>query len=144
MQGSPARPSIVCGVDSSEDARVALRVAAELSTALALRLVAVHVSDLSSSFTGQTAAATEDERVARVQLRGLLESEGLREVEARVTSGVPASAIARLAEAEGARLIVVGSRGHGALKAAFLGSVSRDLIAAAPCPVVVVPRGVDV
>jgi nucleotide-binding universal stress UspA family protein len=39
-------------------------------------------------------------------------------------------------------MIVVGSRGRGAFRAAFLGSVSSDLIGVARCPVLVVPKGV--
>ena len=38
-------------------------------------------------------------------------------------------------------MIVVGSRGRGAFKAAFLGSVSGELIGVARCPVLVVPPG---
>ena len=42
-----------------------------------------------------------------------------------------------------AEMIVVGSRGRGAFKAAFLGSVSTSLIGVARCPVLVVPPGVS-
>jgi nucleotide-binding universal stress UspA family protein len=38
-------------------------------------------------------------------------------------------------------MIVVGSRGRGAFKAAFLGSVSTSLIGVARCPILVVPPG---
>jgi nucleotide-binding universal stress UspA family protein len=40
---------------------------------------------------------------------------------------------------EGPALLVVGSRGRGALRAAVLGSVSGELAAGARCPVVIVP-----
>ena len=53
--------------------------------------------------------------------------------------GFPADRLADLADEEAAELVVVGSRGGGPLKAAFLGSVSTDLIAVARCPVLVVP-----
>jgi len=36
-------------------------------------------------------------------------------------------------------MIVVGSRGVGAVRAALLGSFSTGVLADAPCPVVVVP-----
>jgi nucleotide-binding universal stress UspA family protein len=38
-------------------------------------------------------------------------------------------------------MIVVGSRGRGAFKAAFLGSVSSSLVGVARCPVLIVPPG---
>jgi nucleotide-binding universal stress UspA family protein len=38
-------------------------------------------------------------------------------------------------------LLVLGSRGYGPVKGTLLGSVSSRVIAAAPCPVMVVPRG---
>lgn len=40
--------------------------------------------------------------------------------------------------ARGADMLVVGNRGHGRLAGAFLGSVSFNCAAHAPCPVVVV------
>jgi nucleotide-binding universal stress UspA family protein len=46
--------------------------------------------------------------------------------------------------AEGASdldLLVLGSRGYGPVKGTLLGTVSARVMAAAPCPVIVVPRG---
>jgi nucleotide-binding universal stress UspA family protein len=59
----------------------------------------------------------------------------------RVAIGFPAEQLAELADEVDAELIVVGSRGRGAFKAALLGSVSTSLIGVARCPVLVVPRG---
>lgn len=42
-----------------------------------------------------------------------------------------------------AAMLVIGTRGRGAVKAAVLGSVSRDLLRSAQCPVMVVPCGAD-
>jgi nucleotide-binding universal stress UspA family protein len=41
-------------------------------------------------------------------------------------------------------LLVLGSRGYGPVKGTLVGSVSARVMAAAPCPVLVVPRGAGV
>jgi len=51
--------------------------------------------------------------------------------------GEPGSAIIRLAEERDAKAIVLGSRGHGGFRRAFLGSVSDHVIRHSPCPVIV-------
>ena len=54
----------------------------------------------------------------------------------KVVHGSPAKAL--LQEAVGADLLVVGSRGHGAISEALLGSVSHQCVHHATCPVVVI------
>jgi nucleotide-binding universal stress UspA family protein len=51
--------------------------------------------------------------------------------------GPPARAL--LDEAVGADLLVVGTRGHGGFAGLLLGSVSKECVHHATCPVVVVP-----
>jgi nucleotide-binding universal stress UspA family protein len=60
----------------------------------------------------------------------------------RVLDDRPAPAILRAAGAWRADLILVGSSGRGALGRALLGSVSDEVVRAAPCPVLVVKRRV--
>jgi len=62
--------------------------------------------------------------------------------ERRVIPGDAADRILEEARREGADLIVVGSRGRGAVRSALLGSVSTSVAREAPCPVVLVPEGV--
>jgi nucleotide-binding universal stress UspA family protein len=64
-------------------------------------------------------------------------------VEQVTRSGDAGPAICRLAEEVEADVIVVGSRGRGALKRALLGSVSTHVTNNAPCPVVVVRAGTE-
>jgi nucleotide-binding universal stress UspA family protein len=61
--------------------------------------------------------------------------------EHRVAIGLAAERLADIADEENAELIIVGSRGRGAFKAAFLGSVSNSLLGVARCPVLIVPPG---
>jgi nucleotide-binding universal stress UspA family protein len=52
--------------------------------------------------------------------------------------GEPAEAIVGAATAQRAGMIVIGSRGRGALASAALGSISAAVAAQAPCAVTVV------
>jgi nucleotide-binding universal stress UspA family protein len=40
-------------------------------------------------------------------------------------------------------VVAVGSRGHGAIRRALLGSVSTHVLSNAPCPVIVVRAGTE-
>ncbi len=62
-------------------------------------------------------------------------------VESRAVEDLPAQAL--LHAADGADLLVLGSRGLGGVKSFFLGSVSAKVLHDAPCPVVVVPDPAD-
>jgi nucleotide-binding universal stress UspA family protein len=65
---------------------------------------------------------------------------GIPSAEVHILEGDPGRAICRLAIDLSARAIVVGSRGRGGLKRAFLGSVSDHVVRNAPCSVVVTKR----
>ncbi|GLS16009.1 universal stress protein [Hydrogenophaga electricum] len=67
----------------------------------------------------------------------LLQAAGMA-VESVVVSGDPAQALVELVEAHDCHLIVLGAQGHGALRAAVLGSVSQALLQTSPVPVTVV------
>ena len=146
--------SIVCGVDGSPDSQVALEVAAQLADGLGTRLVLAHVAELAhvpyaaaapfGGVAGGIAVADEAEKqeaAARRLLAQVARDAGLTAAEQKVAIGSPAEALADLADEEEAELIVVGSRGRGAFKAAFLGSVSNSLVGIARCPVLIVPPG---
>lgn len=60
-----------------------------------------------------------------------------RTVEGGVLHGRPATTIVEDAKAFGADLLVIGSRGHGRLESLVTGSVSSEVVDAAPCPVLV-------
>lgn len=60
-----------------------------------------------------------------------------REVQTVIARGRPANVIVREAKRRAADVIVVGSRGHGAIASAVLGSVAAAVVDASPCPVLV-------
>lgn len=145
--------SIVCGVDGSAYSQAALRVAGRLSERLGLKLVVAHVAEpayipyaASVPFGGMAGGYALTEEVesreeAAERLVGQIVVDSGLDVERRALVGVPADRLAALAEDEDAELIVVGSRGRGAFKSAFLGSVSNSLVDVARCPVLIVPPG---
>jgi nucleotide-binding universal stress UspA family protein len=110
--------SIVCGVAGSDGARI-LGLAESLGKHLHVPVVAVY-------------AATRQH--IRVHRRG-----GRHRLPLQVDIGDPAAVIRSRAMKSDARLIVVGARRRGDYGAVLLGSVSNELAAAAPVPVVVVP-----
>lgn len=146
------RTSILCGVDGSRHARLALRYAVRLSEALGVRLVVAHVVQppLASPGVGPTARQLTTIPIDALLASGealldkILDEEDVAVAKRRVVLGFPGDRLADLADEEAAELIIVGSRGRGAVKAAFLGSVSMDVIGVARRPVLVVPSRLDV
>lgn len=81
-------------------------------------------------------AAFEDANAAVERTRAVL-ADGAA-AEAVVEHGSPGPAICEAARKLGVDVVVVGSRGRGAIKRALLGSVSTHVVHHAPCPVLVV------
>jgi nucleotide-binding universal stress UspA family protein len=81
----------------------------------------------------------EQEEAGARLLERIAVAVGLGDAEQRVAVGLPAERLADLADDEDAELIVVGSRGRGRFKTAFLGSLSNSLVGVARCPVLIVP-----
>jgi len=145
--------SIVCGVDGSPDSQAALAVAIDLATRLQRRLIMANVVEPShapyvrAASLGRAVAhplfleTDQQEEAANELLVELGATMGLEDADRRVVVGYAAERLADLADEERADMIVVGSRGRGAFKAAILGSVSTSLIGVARCPVLVVPPG---
>jgi nucleotide-binding universal stress UspA family protein len=140
--------SVICCVDASGEARDALRVARGLATRLGLELVLLHVAPpVTEPGVGAVPFArqrlAESERAdAQALLDRLVEEAGIPvDVERRIEVGDPAQAVLAVCEQEQAELVVLGSRRHGSVKAALLGSVSANVAGKAPCVVVVVPPG---
>jgi len=102
--------------------------------------IAVNTTLFSSDEEYQNARAKVIERV-RLGVREAADEAGLAPglFEAVAVYGRPELEIALAAERMGANLLVLGTRGHGHGRALVVGSVSRRVIEASSCPVLVVP-----
>jgi nucleotide-binding universal stress UspA family protein len=125
---------IICGVDDSESAKGAARVARGLSSKLGFGLVFLRVVDNGLSKEKVSAIAERLERDCRAV------SETVGGAGWLVDSGHPAERLVAAATAEEASMIVVGSTGP---RSSLLGSISAEVSKRAPCPVVVVPPGAE-
>ncbi|WP_205328581.1 universal stress protein [Glycomyces sp. YM15] len=134
---------VVVGVDGSPSSRRALRWALRQAEATGMRVVAVNAWRAPTGYgTGvMVMPGVEWAEEARAALHSTVEASSTRwpdvPIEQRVIEGHPAAVL--LKQAEGADLLVVGSRGHGGFVGALLGSVSSHCVHHATCPVVVVP-----
>lgn len=132
---------LICGVDTTSDDPSATEFAVRVSGELGADLTLAHFVPASAAFPAEGAGAVRDalmtaiaDHVGETLARGRGDAEGM------LGFGDPAYQLLSLAETESAAMIVVGSRGRGAAKAAVLGSVSRRVVVGARCPVTVVPR----
>jgi len=140
-----SRQTIVCGVDGSPESADALVVAGEIAQRTSAELVLVHAVEpavVAAAALGYRTLGPSFDLTLEAG-RKLLHDAALEvtttEPRLRVAVGPPVQALIDVAEDEDAVLLVVGSRGRGALATALLGSTSAALSSAAPCPVVVVP-----
>lgn len=137
------------GVDGSAESRLALRWATELSQALGVPLRAVEAWSYPalSVVPGAAAPATPsemDERTCADIIAVIAEELGdvPAHVQAQALRGAPAGAILQALTPDS--LLVLGARGRGGFAGLLLGSVSRECVEHASCPVVVVRAGTPV
>lgn len=126
----------------------ALAVARDLARKAGASLTIVHVrpsSDLRAAVLeergellraprGSLAAAMKEHYQRRIST--LVDAD--RDEKGMVLSGAPDIALCKQAR-RGYDLLIMGSRGHGAISALFLGGTTQRVLARSPIPVVVVP-----
>ncbi|GAA3367984.1 universal stress protein [Streptomyces sannanensis] len=148
MDRKGSAPRVVVGVDGSPSSHAALRWAVRHAALIGGTVEAVAAWDLPGAH-GWSAPAVDtefDEEAAERSLveevRNVLGEEGAARVRERLVRGNPAEVL--LDAAEGAEVLVVGSRGRGGFRRALLGSVSQQCALHASCPVVIVRPDVSV
>lgn len=137
---------VVVGVDGSGVSQKAIENAFKEADARGAELIAVHTwmdMQVQASLAGLSAAqqqwqVVEEEQNALLghRLAGWADHYPDVKVTKIVTRDRPVRALADASE--GAQLLVVGSHGRGGFKGMLLGSTSRALLQAAPCPMMVV------
>jgi nucleotide-binding universal stress UspA family protein len=135
---------VLLATDGSKEARLAASTAADLASSTNSELHIVHVGELRPTFLAQTEVEpAELEREAQRQLDEqvrVVEEAGGTVVEAYLRLGQADEEIVDLAQSLGVGLIVMGSRGHGRIRRALMGSVSESVVRHAHCPVTIVRK----
>ena len=139
---------IVVGVDESEPAKLGLRKAIEMAEGLRAELHVIHAVHIPGTLLAVLNQVPADiAQLEKAQRDSVWEMAEPLLTDASVAvkrvdlSGYPADALVEYAEAVGAELIVIGSRGRGELAALFLGSTSHRILHLAHCDVLVVKGG---
>ncbi|MEV0132098.1 universal stress protein [Dactylosporangium sp. NPDC050688] len=131
-----SRDRIVVGVDGTEGARHALRWAIAEGLRTGVPVAAVTAWTWDAALPAGAGPRVERE-LAELVCRYELARFPAGGASVSVVEGDPVPVL--LAAARHARLLVLGSHGHGRLRRALLGSTSRRCARHASCPVVVVP-----
>ena len=134
---------ILVATDGSADAMEALSYAGDLALRDHAGVIVVHAFESVPGYLGEPmrdeiierhlnrARDLADDAVEALQSRGV-------STKSEVLEGPPADAILRVAGTQDVDLIVMGSRGRGAVTSLLLGSVSHRVLAHARAPVLVI------
>lgn len=136
---------VLLAVDGSGDATLALQTAVDMVDRTNSELHVVHVGLISPFVQPDVMSPSQYENLkSGAQERLDVEVEKIAAAGGEVTQahlrmGRRADEeIIKLAEDLEVEMIVVGSRGYGTLRRAFLGSDSDSIVRLAPCPVLIV------
>ncbi len=145
MKTFPAK--ILLAADGSEETELAARTAINLAESTGSEVHLVYVERLPNFLDGPGTIGYDHllydkhEEEAREMLRKLLwrvQVAGGTVAGTHLRMGGVAEEVVSLAEELGVGLIVMGSRGHGGIRRALMGSVSDSVVRHAHCPVMIV------
>jgi len=139
--------TILIATDGSEPSAQALDVAIELAkqTGSTLQVLAVRPPVLGGRAGAGPAVLEVEEHDGAQHIAGaaaLVAREAGVDATPHVAHGDVVDSIVDAAKTLGAELLVVGSRGHGTLSGAVLGSVSHALVSRSPVPLTIVRHAV--
>ena len=145
---------ILVPIDFSNGSKNALRVAAEIAKKSGASLEMLHVNVASiysvplSEYVATTQFVREDQaydETASAQLENLkreilaMPAYADLDIDVRTTDGFLHTALSNVAEATGADLVVMGTKGASGLTEFLVGSNTEKVIRTAPCAVLAVP-----
>ncbi len=140
---------VIWATDGSEHADRAMTYAVQVANSDGAELHVVHIVEklVSGRASGLDASGNEDEIKAKIQEQAsTLAAENGVTTSIHIAAGQSTRIADRIAEVTldvGADLIVVGTRGHGALGSLMLGGVTQRLLHVSRCPVLAVPPAVS-
>jgi len=146
------RGPIMVAVDFSPCSEVALLFAGDLATALASRLIVLHVVHDPAHMPGYYQNKVRKKTLSRMEdLAGEMfdtflaevrtkhpECQALQKPEVLLVKGLPVTRILQVAEKQQAGMLVIGSKGMTGLRSLLLGSVAAQVVSLATLPVTVV------
>jgi nucleotide-binding universal stress UspA family protein len=136
--------SILVAWDGSEHAKRALGEAVDLARTQEGRLTLLTVAAPLRVWPGYVPPISEADLISSAE-KILAEGEALVPdgipVSGRTAAGDPGLELVKRAAAGEHDLIVMGSRGRGAVRSAFLGSVSHYVLNPTTVPVLIIPAG---
>jgi nucleotide-binding universal stress UspA family protein len=133
--------SIICGIDFSENSRLAARAAAAIATRSGSSLKLVHVVDELASELGipiDQSSIQDSQRRRLLDVGTELRTDFNIDVEGIVASGLPYEKLNEIAVANHANLIVVSSLGPQKQQRWLLGSVAERVAQTSSVPILVV------
>lgn len=133
---------IVFATDFSATSRRTLGYAAELARKTGARIIGSYALKPPSSIFAKPKEELKQWEAQHLQrLQAFLKTPEVRGIEcqARLASGAPPQALGKLASHEKADLILVAKRSRSTLEKLFVGSNTEQIVAGAPCPVLVAP-----
>ena len=137
-------PSIVVGVDGSEQSKGALRWGAKLAADIGAEVEAVGAWQYPVAYGWAMPRFDPRGEMAKfvaITVAQALDPDRAAAVRVLVREGNPAQVL--IEQSRDALMLVVGSRGHGGFAGMLLGSVSAAVAEHAECPVLVVHGDLD-